>query len=70
MMGVVQLIRKTAAVEAGRRAFEALTGGAPSALDKVLMQKAGAADQELLAIAAAVRPHRPLAAYEDLGGQY
>jgi hypothetical protein len=69
-MGVVEQIRKAAAVEAGRQAFGELTSSAVSAVDQVLMQKAGAADQALLIIAAVIRPDRPLTTYEELGGQY
>lgn len=69
-MGEVDLIRKTAAREEGRRAFEELTSSELPALDAVLMQKAGAADPELLAIAGAVSPEHPLATYESLGGTY
>ena len=69
-MGVVELIRKTAALEEGRRSFMELTKREVPALDLVLMQKAGAADRELLKIAAALRPDRPLATYENLGGTF
>jgi hypothetical protein len=70
-MGVVEHIRKVAAIEEGRRSFQELTApGAPRALDVVLMKKAGAADPALLAIAGAIRPARPLAMYEELGGIY
>jgi hypothetical protein len=69
-MDLLTHIRKTAALEEGRRNFHELTSGEVSPLDAVLMQKAGAADPELLAIAGAVSPDRPLAAYENLGGTY
>lgn len=69
-MGLVDAIRKTAALEEGRRSFEELTSPDVPALDLVLMQKAAAADPVLLAVAGAVRPDCPLATYEELGGTY
>lgn len=69
-MGVVERIRKTAAFVEGRRNFKELTSGEVPALDLVLMRKASAADPALLAVAGAVRPEAPLAAYEELGGTY
>jgi len=72
-MRLVDSIRKTAALEEGRRSFEELAGRrgrSASALDLVLMRKAGAADPSLLAIAGALCPERPLATYEAVGGTY
>lgn len=69
-MGIIELIRKTAAAEEGRRCFDELTSHRVPAVDLVLMRKAGSADPSLLAIAGALRPERPLATYEALGGMY
>jgi len=67
----IQSIRKQASLETGRLFLEERFGAPPvSAVQQVLLHKAAAADQELLAIAVAVRPDAPLAAYEELGGRY
>lgn len=67
----VEQIRKIAARQAGERALEERFGHPKvAAVDAVLLQRAAAADQELLKVAAALRPDAPMAAYEDLGGAY
>jgi hypothetical protein len=64
-------IRKIAAVQAGKRYLEERSSPVKlAAVDEVLLHKAGSADPELLGVAAALRPDNPLAAYEDLGGEY
>jgi hypothetical protein len=69
-MSFADHIRKTATLEEGERALEELTASRPAALDEVLLQKAARAEPQLLAIAASLRPDRPLATFEELGGTY
>jgi hypothetical protein len=69
-MSTADDIRKAAALGDGWRALAELAAPRQAALDHVLLQKAASADPALLAIAAALRPDRPLATYEDLGGTY
>ena len=63
-------IRKTAMLGEGERAHEGRTASRPAALDVLLLQKAARAEPALLAVAASLRPDRPLATYEELGGTY
>lgn len=68
---LTELIRKTAALESGRRALQSVTGRKhATALESVLMKRAARADRDLLGIAAAARPDAVLRAYESLGGEY
>jgi hypothetical protein len=70
----VEELRRRAAVEAGRSAFEEHFGSPKlAAVDTILLQKTAAAmqsDGELLKVAAAIRPDDPLSAYEEFGGTY
>src|SRR5262249_1229890 len=78
LMTDASLIRKMAGALGERRALEDLDAPRVSAVDEVLLQKAGRADPALLGIAAPLCPKSPLApsehlaaptpAYEDRGG--
>lgn len=66
----LELIRKTASIEMGRRQFEAAPAPELSALAQVELQKIAAADQQLFTVATFLRPDDPLGMYEELGGGY